>query len=236
MAHRISLFIILLIFLPVLCSAGWIINPYQDFGTGEPPAAGTVSYGSVGTISHEETATSITVTAPTNSTGDLLFAVVSGDVDQAVSGWDGFTQITEQSQSSHRLSVAQIVADGTTSYTFSVPAATELTAFIVRVTKNSGTWNIQDFDSAGATAGAVTCPDMTVDQDNSLVLLFFGNDDPYAILVSPTGMTPIAEYNAADPVAAAWYQTYDTGTVTGKSANSTSGGDMTMIGIVIEAQ
>ena len=230
---KFNLFILFSLLIPSLCFGGWYYSKIETGGGG----AGTVSYASTGSFTAVSDATN-EATAPSNSSGDLLIACVSDDADQAVTGWDGFTQITSQTQSSHRLSVAYIVADGTTSYTFTKAGASSSVAFIFRLTKDQGTWTIADFDSAGASAAAVTCPDMTVGTDNSMALIIYGNDDDFDLDETPTGMTLIAEYDTLDPRLAAWYQSYDISgsPVTDKTCDTISGGDQTIIGVVVEAQ
>lgn len=199
--------------------------------------AGTVSYSSIGTVAHVEANTDVATTAPSNSSGDLLIAVVSDDTDQALTDFDGFTLITSQSQSSHRLSVGYIVADGTTAYTF-VSGSSEKTAVILRLTKDDGTWNIADYDSASASASEVDLPALTVDQDDSMVIVAYGNDDNFGTDTNPSddGMTVAVEYTAADPRMSVFYQAADTGTFASVSVDPTAASDATLIGIVVEAE
>lgn len=211
-------------------------SSWVDITEGGGGGAGVVSFGAAGSVGTVAAGTALSLTAPTNSSGDLLLAIVSDDTDQAISDFDGFTLITSQSQSSHRLSIGYLVADGSTAYSITLPASTDSSGVIIRLTKDTGTWNVADFESVGATAADPTLPDVTVSNDNSILIVAYGNDDDNATVTGPSGMTEAASYTAADPRLSAWYLAQDTGTVSGVTVGVSEASDSTLIGVVVEAQ
>lgn len=199
----------------------------------------TVTYENAGSIAHVEAGTSVTVTPGIGDTGDLLILACADDTNQALNSLDGFTLITSVSSSSSRLSVAYQTDAGDPSYTIGVPASTELTCGIIRLSKDSGTWAIQDNDSVSALAStSVTATSVTASKGDSILLVFYGNDDPQMSSTEPTGVTNAISYEVADsdPYLWAYYDAVDTGATSTHALSVGGVSDLSAISIVVEAQ
>ena len=203
-----------------------------------PGGPGIVAYGS-SYSTHVEGSTSIVLTKPTDTvSGNGLYAFIATDTDHAVTPpSEDWTLIETVSNSSHRSELFELIAGGSepANYTFTVPGSDELSGVIVRLTATAGTLTVNDSATDDVDLPPTPVAPVTADQDDSMLLVFYGCDDPTIINSGPDGMTIIVEYDAADPTLGAWYLEVDIGTVSGLEVGN-DGGNATSIACIIQAE
>jgi hypothetical protein len=126
----------------------------------------------------------------------------------------------------------KIVEEESGPYSFTVAGSSEISGSIIRLTKDSGTWNIQDVGTSAADL-QITIANVTATEDDSLLLFAVGNDDQQPFLTSGTDITILQEYDTLDPCLGVYYKLIDTGEESGNFVE-TDGGNLGSIAIVIQ--
>jgi len=197
---------ILILILCLWASASWAFPPGFIGASSQGTASGTpdpsITYETYS--SNSGTGAAVTFTTPIGTTdGDLLVMVVNEDAGNGITPLAGWTQIAyvDNYASADAGVYYRVFQTGDAVPSATLGLSTEWSGVVVRLSKTSGTWSIDDFAAAG------TLVPLTVTATSPGMLLFlWGSDDPATINTPPAGMAEVVIVTPASSRAGAWRQ------------------------------
>lgn len=202
---------ILLILLTLLLSApcyGWEVVYRSSAASG---GGASISYESYASANGSSDTPTINTPSGT-SDGDLLVVTLNNDnsADFTYTGWT-LIQLVSNYSSADLLMAYKTASNEGATQTFGLATAGEWAGVIVRLSKSSGTWNIDDSDGSGETSADTVAFTGLTSTTPGMLLFGMGSDDAVTITTAPTDMTEVVIETPASSRAGMWYESVSAG-------------------------